>query len=200
MRTVQVQVFNFSELNATAKQVALENFRDINTRFDDWSEPIQEGFREKATQAGFEIEDIFFSGFWSQGDGAMFTYTGFNDAVLNNFVDQLDLSDADKVIVKAQAYVSGKGLHRGNYYHEQSCDHYIWLESNNPDWEYGTDLIDTINSTDAFDKYVIRTYKDLCRELYGDLEEYYEELTSDEAIQEAIEENGYEFTEDGQTY
>ena len=199
MRTVQVQVFNFNELSPAAKQVALDNFREINTHMD-WSEPIQEDFRERATQAGFEIEDIFFSGFWSQGDGAMFTYAGFSDALLNNFADQLDLSDADKVIVKAQGYASGKGLHRGNYYHEKSCEHHIWLDSNNPDWEYGTDLIDTINSTDAFDKYVIKTYEDLCTELYRDLEKYHEELTSDEAVQEGIEDNEYEFLEDGQTY
>ena len=198
MRTVQVQVFNFSELNPTAKQVALENFRDINTHHGCWSEPIQEDFREKATQAGFEIEDIFFSGFWSQGDGAMFTYCGFNDTLLNNFVDQLDLSDADKVILKAQGVVSGKGLHRGNYYHEKSCDHYTTLDNTNPDWEYAADLISQLD--DAFDKYVIKTYEDLCRELYGDLEKYYEELTSDEAVQEAIEANGYEFTEDGQIH
>ena len=198
MRTVELQVFSFSELSATAKEVVLYNYRDIHTRFDDWSEPIQEGFREKAIEAGFEIEDIFFSGFWSQGDGAMFTYTAFNDAIMSNFVDQLDLSDADKVIVKAQAYVSGKGLHRGNYCHEKSCDHYSTLDSTNPDWEYATDLIS--QHDEAFDKYVTKTYEDLCRELYKDLEEYHEELTSDEAVQEAIEDNEYEFTEDGSIY
>ena len=198
MRTVELQVFSFGELSATAKQVVLDNYRDIHTRFDDWCEPIQEGFREKAIEAGFEIEDIFFSGFWSQGDGAMFTYTAFNDAIMSNFVDQLDVSDADKVIVKAQAYVSGKGLHRGHYFHENSCDHYIYLESNNPDWEYATDLIS--QHEDAFEQYVIKTYKDLCGELYRDLEKYYEELTSDEAVQEAIEDNDYEFTEDGSIY
>ena len=198
MRTVETKVYTFNELSDEAKQVALENFRDINTRFDDWSEPIQEGFREKATQAGFKIEDIFFSGFWSQGDGAMFTYSGFNDGMLKSFVEQLDLSDADKVVILSQADTCGKGIHRGHYYHEQSCDHYNTLDSTNPDWEYATDLIS--QHDDAFDKYVIRTYKDLCRELYRDLEEYYEELTSDEAIQEAIEENGYEFTEDGKIF
>ena len=198
MRTIETKVYTFNELSDEAKQVALENFRDINTRFDDWSEPIQEGFREKATQAGFKIEDIFFSGFWSQGDGAMFTYSGFNDGMLKSFVEQLDLSDADKVIILSQADTCGMGIHRGHYYHEQSCDHYNTLDSTNPDWEYATDLIS--QHDDAFDKYVIRTYKDLCRELYRDLEEYYEELTSDEAIQEAIEENGYEFTEDGKIF
>ena len=198
MRTVQVQVFSFNELSATAKEVVLYNYRDIHTRFDDWSEPIQEGFREKAIEAGFEIEDIFFSGFWSQGDGAMFTYTGFNDSILKNFVEQVDLSEADKVIILSQGDTCGKGIHRGHYCHENSCDHYNTLDSTNPDWEYATDLIS--QHEDAFGQYVIDTYKDLCRELYSGLEKYYEELTSDEAVQEYIEESDYEFTEDGSIY
>ena len=198
MRTVQVQLFNFSELNPTAKEVALERFRDINVNDDYWSDPILEGFREKATQAGFDIDQIYFSGFWSQGDGAMFTYTGFNDSMLKNFVEQVDLSEADKVIILSQADTCGKGIHRGHYYHEKSCDHYTTLDNTNLDWEYAADLISQLD--DAFDKYVTKTYEDLCRELYGDLEKYYEELTSEEAVQEAIEDNGYEFTEDGQIH
>ena len=198
MRTVQVQLFNFSELNPTAKEVALERFKDINVNDDYWSDPILEGFREKATQAGFDIDQIYFSGFWSQGDGAMFTYTGFNDGMLKNFVEQVDLSEADKVIILSQADTCGKGVHRGHYYHEKSCDHYTTLDNTNPDWEYAADLISQLD--DAFDKYVTKTYEDLCRELYRDLEKYYEELISDEAVQEAIEANGYEFTEDGQIH
>ena len=198
MRTVQVQVFNFNELSATAKEVALENSRDINVHHDCWSEPVLEGFREKAIEAGFEIEDIFFSGFWSQGDGAMFTYSRFNDSMLKNFVAQLTIKEEDKVIILSQGDTCGKGIHRGHYFHENSCDHYSALDSTNPDWQYATDLIS--QHEDAFDEYVIITYKDLCRELYSDLGEYYEELTSDEAVQETIEDNKYEFTEDGQTY
>jgi len=198
MRTVELQLFSFSELSATAKEVVLDNYRDIHTRFDGWCEPIQEGFREKATEAGFEVEDIYFSGFWSQGDGAMFTYDRFNDSMLKNFVDQLTIKEEDKVIILSQGDTCGKGIHRGHYYHENSCDHYSMLDSTNPDWEYATDLIS--QHEDAFGQYVIDTYKDLCRELYKDLEKYYEELTSDEAVQEYIEENDYEFTEDGSIY
>lgn len=198
MRTVELQLFNFNELSPTAKQVVLDNYRDIHTRFDDWSEPIQEGFREKAIEAGFEIQNIYFSGFWSQGDGAMFTYSGFNDSMLKNFVAQLTIKEEDKVLILSQGDTCGKGIHRGHYYHENSCDHYSMLDSTNPDWEYATDLIS--KHEDAFGQYVIDTYKDLCRELYKDLEKYYEELTSDEAVQEAIEDNDYEFTEDGSIY
>ena len=197
MRVVETKVFTFAELSNSAKEVALENNRDINTHFD-WYEPIYEGFKEQAEEVGFQVEDMFFSGFWSQGDGAMFTYCGFNDTLLNNFVDQLDLSDADKVILKAQGVVSGKGLHRGNYYHEKSCEHHVWLESNNPDWEYATDLIS--QHEDAFNEYVIKTYEDLCGELYGDLREYHDELTSDDCVAERLIDSEYEFTGSGQTF
>ena len=197
MRVVETKVFTFAELSNSAKEVALENNRYNNTHFD-WYEPVYEGFKYQAEEAGFQVEDMFFSGFYSQGDGAMFTYCGFNDTLLNNFVDQLDLSDADKVIVKAQGVVSGKGLHRGNYYHEKSCEHHIWLESNNPDWEYATDLIS--QHDDAFSEYVIKTYEDLCGELYGDLREYLDELTSDDYIAEVLIETECEFLESGQTF
>jgi len=158
---------------------------------------IYEGLKEQAGDAGFEVGDILFSGFYSQGDGAMFEYNGFNDNMLNMFVDQLTISEEDKVILRSQGVVSGKGVHSGHYYHEKSCDHYTYLESNNPDWEYATDLIS--QHEDAFEEYVIKTYEDLCRELFRDLREYYEELTSDDYVQETIEDNEWEFFESGQT-
>ena len=197
MRTVETKVYTFNELSDEAKQVAINNHREINA-YDGWWEPIYEGLHDRAEQAGFEVQDIYFSGFWSQGDGAMFTYSGFNDGMLKSFVEQLDLSDADKVVILSQADTCGKGIHRGHYYHEQSCDHYNTLDSTNPDWEYATDLIS--QHDDAFDKYVIRTYKDLCRELYRDLEKYYEELTSDEAVEDMLINNEYEFTENGKIF
>ena len=197
MRVVETKVYTFNELSATAKEVAIENNRDINTHFD-WYEPIFEGFRELALEKGFDVDDIFFSGFWSQGDGAMFTYSGFSDALLNSFVDQLTISDQDKVVIKSQGYASGKGLHKGNYYHEKSCDHHIWLESNNLDWQYTTDLISQHEV--AFEQYVIKTYQDLCGELYSDLNKYHDELTSDECVAEVLDEREYEFTKDGNNF
>ena len=196
MRVIETKVYTFAELSDSAKEVALEKYREINTH-GDWYEPIYEGLKEKAEEAGFEVGDIFFSGFYSQGDGAMFEYSMFNDSMLKNFVAQLTISEEDKVIILSQGVVNGKGKHSGHYYHEKCCDHYLYLKSNNPDWEYATDLISQHEY--AFEKYVIKTYEDLCKELYRDLKNYYEELTSDEAVQETIEDNEWEFLESGQT-
>lgn len=197
MRTVETKVYTFEELSDEAKQVALDRHREINAH-DGWWDPIYEGLTEKAKEAGFEVQDIYFSGFWSQGDGAMFTYKGFNDNILKGFVAQLQLSEEDKQLILSQGVVSGKGLHRGHYYHEKSCDHYVYLESNDPDFEYATDLIDGLDG--AFENYVTEVYEDLCGQLYKDLEEYYNELTSDEYVGEMLIENEYEFTEDGKIF
>lgn len=194
MRTIETKVYTFDELSDEAKQVALDRHREINAH-DGWWDPIYDGLHNKAEEAGFEVEDIYFSGFWSQGDGAMFTYSGFNENMLKGFVAQLDLSEEDKVIILSQADTCGKGIHRGHYYHEKSCDHYSTLDSTNPDWEYATDLIEGLDG--AFENYVIEVYEDLCGELYKDLEEYYNELTSDEYVAEMLIDNEYEFTENG---
>ena len=125
----------------------------------------------------------------------MFTYKDFNENMLKGFVAQLDLSEEDKQLILAQAVVDGKGIHRGHYYHHKSCDHYSWLQSNDPSNEQATDLIDGLS--DAFEDYVIEVYEDLCIGLYSSLNSYYDELTSDEYVGEMLIDNEYEFTEDG---
>ena len=194
MRTIETKVYTFEELSDEAKQVALDRHREINAH-DGWWDPIYEGLHDKAEEAGFEVQDIYFSGFWSQGDGAMFTYSRFNDNILKGFVAQLDLSEEDKQLMLSQAVVDGKGIHRGHYYHEKSCDHYSWLESNDPSNEQATDLIEGLDG--AFENYVIEVYEDLCGQLYSSLNRYYDELTSDEYVAEMLIDNEYEFTENG---
>ncbi len=196
MREVVVKVYSFEELPATAKQVAIENHRDIEVQHD-WYQPMFEGFREKATQAGFEVEDIFFSGFWSQGDGAMFEYSRFNENMLKGFVTQLSIAEEQKQMLLDNADTCGKGIHRGMYYHENSCDHYTTLDATSDDQSIA-DFV--VQYEDEFDKYVLSTYKNLCGELYKDLNKYHDELTSDEYVAETLIQNDWEFTEDGNIF
>ena len=193
MRTIETVVYTFEELSDEAKQVALDRHREINAH-DGWWDCIYEDLHDKAEKAGFEVQDIYFSGFWSQGDGAMFTYNGLNDNILKGFVAQSDLSEEDKQLILSQGVVNGKGLHRGNYYHERSCDHYVYLESN----EQASDLIEGL--ADVFEEYVIEVYETLCGQLYSSLNKYYDELTNDEAVAETLVDNGYEFTESGRMF
>lgn len=63
----------FSELKGRAKDNARQNF--IEHWIDsDWYEPYYEDFIDTGTDRyGFRIDDIRFSGFYSQGDGASWT-------------------------------------------------------------------------------------------------------------------------------
>lgn len=70
--TMEITVYKFNELEGRAKDVASEKLREWVTDHE-WWECVYEGAKEDGAKRGFEIEDIRFSGFWSQGDGASWT-------------------------------------------------------------------------------------------------------------------------------
>jgi hypothetical protein len=199
MRVVETKIYTFEELSATAKEVAIENHRDVNTH-DGWWEPIFEGITEEAEQAGFHVGNIYFSGFWSQGDGAMFEYTTVGDTLLNKFVDQLDLSPLRKEWLNTLTYAESEGKHSGHYYHENCCSHRINFESNFG-WGSSINVANWIDSfADQFEEFVIAEYKTLCRELYSRLNKYNDELSTDEAVADTIIANEWEFDVDGNNF
>jgi len=197
MRVVETKIYTFEELAEDSKQTAIENHRDVNT-YDGWWEPIFEGITEEAEQAGFHVGNIYFSGFWSQGDGAMFEYTTLGDTLLNKFVDQLDLSPLRKEWLRSQTFAQSRGDHSGHYYHENCCDHVIDFE---PNFGWNENFSNWINSfADQFEGFVIAEYKSLCRELYSRLNKYNDELSTDEAIADTIIMNEWEFDVDGNNF
>lgn len=197
MTTAQTQVFTFDQLSEQSRQVAIENHRKANVNFDSWSEPIIEGFREDLPTIGFDCTDFLFSGFWFQGDGAMFTYS-LNDNILKRFIDQLDVDYKTKSLLRLSAEVSGQGNHRGDYCHSGCCDHFIYLESIAPYKDDTTKLVEQYQ--DQFEQYVIDLYQDQCSKIYSALEKYYYQLQEDEEIIEFIQANDLEFTEDGEDF
>ena len=199
MRVVETKIYTFEELAEDSKQTAIENHRDVNT-YDGWWEPIFEGITEQAEQAGFHVGNIYFSGFWSQGDGAMFEYTTVGDTLLNKFVDQLDLSPLRKQWLRSQTFGQGRGDHSGHYYHENCCSHVIDFEPNFG-WASAINVSNWIEGfADQYEEFVIAEYKSLCRELYSRLDTYNDELSTDEAIAETIIMNEWEFDEDGNNF
>jgi len=197
MRIVETKVYTFEELAENSQQIAIDNHRDINTR-DGWWEPIFEGITEEAEQAGFHVGNIYFSGFWSQGDGAMFEYTTLGDTLLNKFVDQLDLSPMRKSWLKTQTFAQSRGTHSGHYYHENCCSHVIDFEPNFSTYGNFWEWIGSF--ADQYEEFVISEYKTLCRELYSRLSKYNDELTSDEEVAETIIMNEWEFDVDGNNF
>lgn len=70
--TIEVTVYKFEELEGRAKENARNKLIEWATDHD-WYEGVYDWAKEDGAKRGFEIEDIRFSGFWSQGDGASWT-------------------------------------------------------------------------------------------------------------------------------
>jgi len=127
----------------------------------------------------------------------MFVYDGITEALKNEAINSLKLPEWKKRVLKA-GYMHAKGKHFGHYCHERSCSHYLDFEPDN-----GQQYYENIESLydDHFweiESFIKQKYEHLCKDLYKSLESLYNELTTGEAIIEAIEASEYEFTVDGQ--
>ena len=60
----------YSELSPEAQKIAHENYQP-----EFWDNCVIEDAKEQGRLRGFEIDKIYYSGFWSQGDGASWTGT-----------------------------------------------------------------------------------------------------------------------------
>ena len=197
----EVKVYSIQDVKSNLEllEKVLEKHRDINISFD-WWDFIYEDFKEKNNEY-FDISNIYFSGFWSQGDGAMFEYTNISNRLRDIFIEGLDLSPMRKGWLRNNVYVSGKGIQRGHYCHEKSCSHSIYWEVDNGDLYWDRTLYKWIQSFESdFEDFVEELYVNLCTDLYSALEKEYDYITSHESILNSLEENDYEFTEDGNIY
>jgi hypothetical protein len=206
---VETIVYQLSELDETAKERARDWYRE-RALDHDWHECVYEDFEAVCAILGVQLKTdhvrlmgggtrgkprIYFRGFWSQGDGACFeAYYRYatkaaaairrhapKDCELHRIADTLQAAQ------KCNFYqLKADAAHRGRYYHEYCMT--IAVERDSPTYQAMT--------ADAEDA-VSEALRDLARWLYRRLENEYEFQTSDAVLDEAIEANGYSFTEDG---
>jgi len=182
-------------------QKLIEKHWDINVH-DDWRECTIDDFKEQMHSVGIYVEKVYFSGFWSQGDGACF------DGEVNDWRLFLKAHgyDVDVLSAHAAASWSFKVEHTGHYYHENSTsfdydlphpdDRYISDESfvqmyypgNGPDTIAATAWLAILRNAIAssVEEEFREVFKDYMRQVYSDLEREYDYLISDEAVWEAI--------------
>jgi hypothetical protein len=191
MRTLTIEqtVYNYSDLilpeNSELKNKVVDKLNHINVQHD-WYDFIYDDFKENiAPKFGFEVDKMYFSGFSSQGDGAMFEGSVAN---LAQFVSDTRIK---KLIEKREIDFDINFKHYGHYYHEKSYRHNFEI----------CNLLDTHENISNYcynlEEVVTNVYENLCKELYENLEKEYDYLTSDEAILETIQSNDYEFDENG---
>lgn len=199
MKVIETKVYNFSELSPSAKEKAREWYRE--GAFDyDWWEFIYYDAKTIARLMGIEIDKIYFSGFWSQGDGACFEGKWRARDVKRDGVKGYAPQDTElhriAVIFEElaekfpESYFGVK--HRGHYYHENctefSCDFGDDTENHKPD------DMDTAEDT------MKEAARDFMRWIYRQLEKEYDYLNADEQVDKMIEANEYTFTEDGKRF
>ena len=183
MKKQTIEVYEFSELGKEAKEKARDEFRQSCLDYD-WWDFIYEGIIEKAEEYGITLEDkdIQFTGFWSQGDGASFISKEINNY---KFAEKAGIKVDKKVLDTIELYIDRTIM---NYSHMNSV-HATAVYNDLPSKyekkaEELTDKLEEVKNM-------------LCTELYSNLENYYNELLSDEHVDEDIIANEYEFLKDG---
>lgn len=200
MKTINIKLYKFEELNKEAQQKAIEDNYNINTNHE-WYEYIIEEFTENENI--FEDINIYFSGFYSQGDGAMFEYNRINKDIFKTFLDEeyKHLTETRKKLIFDNIDTTAKGKQRGLYYHENSCIHTIDIELSQGYCSKHSNIYNLIvELNENFESYLIDLYKSKCKKLYKSLNDYYDYLQSYEVIKETLIINDYEFTEEGDIY
>jgi len=194
--TKHYTLYKFDELSDAAKEKAREWYRDGQLDYD-WWDSVYETAKAAGAMLGIEIDNINFSGFWSQGDGARFNGSyrfkkGWRKAILAEFGDgdtQRELLDIGQQLHEAQARQFYKLVAVVTYYgrYEHSgCTSIGVSHDEDPYRDIG-------GCEDA----VIQALREFMDWIYNMLEDEYDWLCSDEAVDESIIANEYTFLENG---
>ena len=199
-KTVEVKVFKFEELSPEAKAVAIRNWsNDIDYN---WSGLVISDIKECAMDIGIDIEKVYFSGFYSQGDGACFeghikpVNNKTNDLICPWYCKELQIIGANLASMQEKygnaLYISVR--HSGYYCHEYSCT--IDIQSD----YYPNDVDDVLDITGDDEAIIIEVLREFMRWIYKCLESEYEYQTSDSVIGETLIANDYDFNVDGSMF
>lgn len=205
MRVKQVYLYEYHELSDSAKEKAREWYREASCNDSSWSEFVIDEAKEQGQFLGFdEIEKIYWTGFWSQGDGACIegTWRASNvqlDKVADGWGEDLATTEIKRIaqvfaeIAKQYPYANFRVVHRGHYYHEY-CTEFTFDSGEGYDSEDSE--VDYDKFSEAEDG-LTEAARDFMEWIYRRLEKGYEYQNSDEVIEENIKANEYTFTETG---
>ena len=196
MKTKTIELYEFDELPEKIKAKVLEKERYINTEGYDWFDFTFDDWTEKLEGMGFEDPNISFTGFYSQGDGASFTCKSID---IEKFLTSQKARRRFKNILKGlkedkiEANIEIKRIDH-HYSHEYTVRAESEVLYNNG---YPKNYAAIEKEEGELRALVLDVARDLMKEIYRDLEQEYEGLTSDEAVIDTIKANEYTFRADG---
>lgn len=203
MRTVNIQIYKYEELSDEAKEKVLTEQRHVNVRFNDWFELIIDAWKCSLEEFAFFAPRIYFSGFYSQGDGACFECDSiYTDRLFESVRAEIDTFSKDfQEVFKTQEealynfmenYVSFTVETRIHRYCHENTRYIDWdIHASDEALEHFEKFIDEIG------EWLEEKRKTFCKDIYQQLEEEYEEQTSDDSVIYTFSSDEYEFLEDG---
>lgn len=174
----------------------IEKHRDINTDYEWWVDTYDH-FTEDMKTKHVDVRNMYFTGFWSQGDGASFTgYISDTKA----FLIAHDLAETYPWVMRLLAMggscdisitrsSSARYCHENTVYAEAgSVDTFRWMMPDDDIRQMVAEQWDAELYTELnkLDNHVTEVIRDYCCDLYLRLEKEYDYLTSDEAVWDAI--------------
>lgn len=207
----------YAELEGSAREKARNHYIE-HWIHDDWYDYIFEDAKEVGAANGFEIEDLAFSGFWSQGDGAMWVGTvNLPDFIKHHLPESIG-RDCWLWLMEDGCMHDRVNIIRTNHrYAHENC---MGIESftvydHDPDDTLRIDCIlkgapiDTVwnllmadkacpvRSVDDLEELVLDEARNFAKNLYKTLESGYEHECSDYNISEHYNANDIYFNEEG---
>jgi hypothetical protein len=214
--------FIYEDLSPKAKEKALMWFS--STLDYEWWECTYDHAKEDAKAKGFDIEDIRFSGFWSQGDGASWTgsvnlskflehHLKDDNPAYGRYFTLQAIIDEGGGWVESTASIERRGYHyvhsdmmridsigfSGVDYLEAASEER--LQADGPLQRANIyqlwQGIDGAALIDELEEWVLKEAMAIADTIYADLEAEHDHLTSEESLIEGAYANGWRFDEDG---
>ena len=206
MKTITTTVYSFDELNDNAKEKAREWYRRGQDGDNYFAECVIEDAETCAGLMGIEFHKrstkrnepcVFWSGFYSQGDGACFEGSWRADRVKPGKLKEHAPQDTELHRIAAEferialAYpdASFTVKHSGHYSHQYCTDFDVDLGI-----EHEPGLEEKLESSESD---LIEAARDFMQWIYGSLEKESNYQNADEQVDKNIMANDYTFTQDG---
>ncbi|WP_269581937.1 antitoxin of toxin-antitoxin stability system [Roseibium sp. Sym1] len=210
MRAETINVYQFDELSDAAKERARDWWRECENQ--DWhgsdyvfedADRIAEILGIRFLQHDVKLNNgktrtelsIFYSGFYSQGDGASFNgnyaYRRGSCREIRKYAPHAEglhsIADRLQDIQRRNFYrLTAECRHSGNYYHSGCMS--VCVDNGN------------VILSDATEKELTAALRSFADWIFHQLQDAYESDMSNESVDENIRANGYEFTDNGKFF
>lgn len=176
-------------------QKVLEQYWDINV-YDDWHDCTIEYWKERLARLQIDADEVNYSGFYSQGDGACFTGM-VRGPQMQKFMRMHGMRERFRAIYDGCKHFNvAVDVSRNSHHYSHPYCVSVNVEMEYPGWaEQSEDMRDVMvwtlyQEAESDFKFFEEECTDILRgymeKIYRELEKEYDYLTSEEAVTEAI--------------